>query len=456
MMEVDDRRRGSPPARQQRFSILLKKSITAGNTVAGENHLGSIHTDYIRRAVREAVYNELDRKLIDQKHRPEVKASILSFIRRKVFEEADFLRLPGLVRASLEDLSAEILDEVTGYGPIQPLLEDDEVTEVMVNGPGSVYVERKGSIELTGIRFRDADSVLQIIERIIAPIGRKCDESTPYVDARLPDGSRVNAIIPPLSLTGPVLTIRKFFREPLDMEDLIRLNTLTVSLAGLLECCVRARLNIVISGGTGSGKTTTLNVLSSFIPEEERIITIEDAAELQLRQKHLITLESRPPNSEGRGTVSIRDLVRNALRMRPDRIIVGEVRGGEALDMLQAMNTGHDGSITTGHANSAGDMLARLETMVLMSGVDLPLEAVRDQIASAVHLVLHQKRFRDGRRRVSDLSVIKGRDSSGYAMERVAGYNPGTDSTEPGPGMEYLRGLLEERGFPYSGEWGIE
>ncbi|MEW5953322.1 MAG: CpaF family protein [Bacillota bacterium] len=314
-------------------------------------------------------------------------------------------------------IAAELVDEIIGYGPITSLLNDPDITEVMVNGPDQVYVEKNGRLSLTDVFFRDDNHVLNIIERIVAPIGRRIDESMPMVDARLPDGSRVNAIIPPLSLVGPTITIRKFFRDPLTIEDLIRLGTLTPQMAQFLEACVKARLNIVVSGGTGSGKTTTLNVLSSFIPNNERIITIEDAAELQLRQQHVITLESRPPNIEERGAITIRDLVRNSLRMRPDRIVVGEVRSGEALDMLQAMNTGHDGSLTTGHANSPRDMLARLETMVLMAGMDLPVRAIREQISSAVDLIIQQNRLRDGSRRVTHITEVQGMEGDVIVLQ---------------------------------------
>lgn len=312
--------------------------------------------------------------------------------------------IPRLDRMRIAD---ELFDEIMGYGPITPLLNDPEISEIMVNGPDQVYVERKGKIELTEVFFRDDAHVMNIIDRIVSPLGRRIDESMPMVDARLPDGSRVNAIIPPLSLVGPVITIRKFSQDPLTIEDLIQFNTLTPEMARFLEACVKSRLNIVVSGGTGSGKTTTLNVLSSFISPTERIITIEDAAELQLHQPHVVTLESRPPNIEGKGAISIRDLVRNALRMRPDRIIVGEVRSGEALDMLQAMNTGHDGSLTTGHANSPRDMLSRLETMVLMAGMDLPVRAIREQIASAIDLIIHQSRLRDGSRRITHITEVQ-------------------------------------------------
>jgi pilus assembly protein CpaF len=314
-------------------------------------------------------------------------------------------------------IAGEIVDEIMGYGPITSLLNDPEVSEIMVNGPDQVYVERNGILELTDVFFRDNDHVMNIIDRIVSPLGRRIDESMPMVDARLPDGSRVNAIIPPLSLNGPVITIRKFSRDPFTVEDLINFGTLTPPMAAFLEACVRARLNIVVSGGTGSGKTTTLNVLSSFIPPSERIVTIEDAAELQLRQPHVVALESRPPNIEGKGAITIRDLVRNALRMRPDRIIVGEVRSGEALDMLQAMNTGHDGSLTTGHANSPRDMLSRLETMVLMAGMDLPVRAIREQISSAIDLIIQQSRLRDGSRRITHITEVLGMEGEVIVLQ---------------------------------------
>lgn len=322
-------------------------------------------------------------------------------------------------RLEKQRIVAELVQEALGFGPITPFLEDPEVTEIMVNGPYQVYVERRGKLELTEVTFRDDEHVMHIIEKIVAPLGRRIDESMPMVDARLPDGSRVNAIIPPLVLNGPTITIRKFFRNPLTIDDLIRFGSITPEIAKFLEACVRGRLNIVVSGGTGSGKTTLLNILSSFIPPDERIITIEDAAELQLRQEHVIRLEARPPNIEGKGAITIRDLVRNALRMRPDRIVVGEVRGGEALDMLQAMNTGHDGSLTTGHANSPRDMLARLETMVLMAGMELPVKAIREQIASAIDLIVHAERFKDGSRKVTYVTEVQGMEGDVIVLQDI-------------------------------------
>ncbi len=324
-----------------------------------------------------------------------------------------------LPRNERQKIVQEVIDEILGFGPISPLLKDDTISEIMVNGPNQVYVERHGIVELSNITFHDDHHVQHIIEKIVAPIGRRIDESQPMVDARLPDGSRVNAIIPPLALKGPTLTIRKFSRDPYGVEDLITFGTLTREMAQLLEACVKARLNIVVSGGTGSGKTTTLNVLSSFIPEHDRIITIEDAAELQLHQSHVVTLETRPPNIEGKGAITIRDLVKNSLRMRPERIIVGEVRGGEALDMLQAMNTGHDGSLTTGHANTPRDMLSRLETMVLMAGMDLPIRAIREQISSAIDIIVQQSRLRDGSRKVTHITEVLGMEGDTIVTQDI-------------------------------------
>ena len=313
----------------------------------------------------------------------------------------------------------EILDEMTGFGPIQPLLDDPDVSEVMVNGPKKVFVEKGGKVTRSAVTFDDDDHVARIIDRIILPLGRRVDADSPTVDARLPDGSRVNAVIRPVSIDGPCITIRKFKKDKLSIQQLIDYGSMTANMGDFIRACVLAHLNIVISGGTGSGKTTLLNVLSSFIPEGERIVTIEDAAELQLQQDHVLRLETKVANTDGRGAVSIRDLVRNSLRMRPDRIVVGECRGGEALDMLQAMNTGHDGSLTTLHANTPRDALSRLETMVLMSGMDLPLKVVRQQIASAVDLIIQQTRLKDGSRKVTAVTEVVGMEGDTVVMTDV-------------------------------------
>ncbi|MBV9867566.1 MAG: CpaF family protein [Abitibacteriaceae bacterium] len=325
----------------------------------------------------------------------------------------------AMTRAERASLVTELLHEIIGLGPIEPLLNDPDIDEVMVNGPYQVYAERKGKLELTRQRFRDNAHVMQVIERIVAPLGRRVDEKSPMVDGRLRDGSRFNAVIPPLSLVGPTITIRKFARDPYTMTDLINFGTITREAAQFLQAAVEARLNIVISGGTGSGKTTTLNVLSGFIPADERIVTIEDAAELQMRQEHVVRLETRPANIEGVGEVTIRDLVRNALRMRPDRIVIGECRGAEALDMLQAMNTGHDGSLTTGHSNNPREMLKRFETMVLMAGFDLPVRAIREQLALALDVVVHQERMRDGTRRVVAITEIVGMEGDVITLQDI-------------------------------------
>ena len=343
-----------------------------------------------------------------------------NMLRRRVEELVDEkLRLDRMPysRQVRNRLVTEIADEILGYGPIEPLLHDPTVTEVMVNRPDQVYCERFGKLELTEVQFRDNEHIRTIIDKIVTPLGRRVDESSPMVDARLPDGSRVNAILPPLALDGPVVTIRKFAVDPYTAEDLVGFGTLTKRVATFLAAAVQAKFNMLISGGTGAGKTTLLNVLSSFIPEGERIVTIEDAAELHLNQKHVVRLEARPPNIEGRGEITIRDLVRNSLRMRPDRIVVGEVRGGEALDMLQAMNTGHEGSISTVHANTPRDALARLETMVMMSGMELPSRAIREQIASALHLLIHVGRMSDGSRKIITVSEIQGLEGNVIVLQ---------------------------------------
>ncbi len=371
-----------------------------------------LHTELLNRLdIKRLTSNQIGEKALRERARTTIH-QITQDIRARL--------PPGI---NPETLAKDLYDEAVGLGPLEDLLADPEITEIMVNGADSVYVERRGKLYLTRRTFLNDDSVLAIIERIVSPIGRRIDESQPYVDARLPDGSRVNAIIPPLSLTGPCLTIRKFSKIPLSVQDLIGFNSMTGPMAQFLQACVVLRKNIVVSGGTGSGKTTFLNVLSSFLPNDERIVTIEDAAELRLMQRHVIRLEARPPNIEGRGAVAIRDLVRNALRMRPDRIVVGECRGGEALDMLQAMNTGHDGSLTTVHANSPRDVISRLETMVMMSGMDLPLRAINEQIASALHLIVHTSRFADGSRKVSRITEVCGMEGEQITMQDLFAYD---------------------------------
>lgn len=372
----------------------LSAQVGGGNS-ARENSFFEL-----KRKVQSALISELD---------PKMDMTQTAAVRRTIEEHFNrVLETQGIVlnRQDRNRLFEAIIAEILGFGPIEPLLNDESVTEIMVNGPRLVYVEQHGRLYRTDIHFRDDDHVMRVIDRIVSPLGRRCDESSPYVDARLPDGSRVNAVIPPISLIGPVITIRKFSKTPLQPEDLVRFGSISPAMVDFLRACVQVRLNVIVSGGTGSGKTTLLNVLSSFIPNDERIITIEDAAELQLRQEHVIPLEARPANIEGKGRISIRDLVANALRMRPDRIVVGECRSGEALDMLQAMNTGHEGSMTTVHSNSPRDTLSRLETLVLMAGMELPLRAIREQIASAIQLIVHQERMKDGSRKVTNISEV--------------------------------------------------
>lgn len=367
----------------------------------------------LKTRVQNKLLAEIDPSM-DVTRTDEVRRTIQNLFEQILVEENIVLSRPERARL-FEQIAAEIL----GFGPLQSLLEDDSITEVMVNGPKNIYIERKGKLHRVPITFESNEHVMRVIDRIVAPLGRRIDESSPYVDARLPDGSRVNAVIPPISLVGPVLTIRKFSKNPITVDQMIQFGSITPEAVQFLKACVEARLNIVISGGTGSGKTTLLNVLSGFIPSDERIITIENAAELQLRQEHVVTLESRPPNIEGRGEITIRDLVINSLRMRPERIIVGECRGGETLDMLQAMNTGHDGSMTTAHANTPRDALSRIETMCLMAGMDLPVRAIREQMASAVDVICQQERMRDGTRKVTTVTEVSGMEGDVITMTDI-------------------------------------
>ncbi len=347
-------------------------------------------------------------------HDPEVRATIQELF-NTILSEENIL----LARSEKDKLFEQIMAEILGFGPLEVLLADDTVTEIMVNGPKNIYIEQKGRLSRTSVTFEDDNHVLRVLDRIVAPLGRRIDESSPTVDARLPDGSRVNAVIRPIALDGPTITIRKFSKKPFTVDDLIRFGSMTEEIAKFLRACVISKLNVVVSGGTGSGKTTLLNVLSGFIPNDERIVTIENAAELQLRQEHVVRMETRPSNIEGRGEITIQDLVVNSLRMRPDRIVVGECRAGEALDMLQAMNTGHDGSLTTAHSNSPRDTLARLEVMCLMSGMDLPVRAIREQIASAINLIVHQERLRDGTRKIVKITEIQGMEGDIITMSDI-------------------------------------
>jgi pilus assembly protein CpaF len=388
----------------------------------------------VKNRIHLAVISELGPQLFNTTMEPDaLRDRVRDDIRTSLGDEA------GISRDDRERLISEISDDILGHGPLERLLADDSVTEIMVNGPFDIWVERQGRLYETNVRFNDDSHLRRIINKMVAQVGRRIDESSPMVDARLPDGSRVNAIIPPLSLSGPLVTIRKFSRKRLDMQEMIKLGTLSEETVVFLRCCVAAQLNVLISGGTGSGKTTLLNALSAAIPDSDRIVTIEDAAELQLNQKHVLRLEARPKNIEGAGEIAIRDLVRNSLRMRPDRIIVGEVRGAEALDMLQAMNTGHDGSLSTVHANAPRDALARIETMVLMAGFELPIRAIRHQVASALDLLVHLERLEDGSRRVTAITEVQRMESDvitlqelfAFKVERVTGERVVIGSLKP-------------------------
>lgn len=399
---------GDKPPQSKLEQVRQTQVPAAAGAIAARRPDGGGYQD-LKVRIQNKLLSELDTS-VDPRS-PEVRATIEELFATILNEESIVLG-----RQERQQLYEAIVAEILGYGPLEPLLADDTITEIMVNGPKNVYIERDGNILRTNVTFEDEDHVLRVLDRIVAPLGRRIDESSPTVDARLPDGSRVNAVIRPIALCGPTITIRKFSRRPLTVEDLIRFGSMTPEIAEFLRASVIAKLNIIVSGGTGSGKTTLLNVLSGFIPNDERIVTIENAAELQLRQEHVVPLESRPPNIEGRGEVNIRDLVVNSLRMRPDRIVVGECRAGEALDMLQAMNTGHEGSMTTLHSNSPRDTLTRLEVMCLMAGMDLPVRAIREQVASAIDLIIHQDRMRDGSRKIVKITEVQGMEGDVITM----------------------------------------
>lgn len=396
-----------------------EKSIFAGRTAKVQFDSYQKVKKTIHRRVVDEMAAEHQQDLDAGLSRKELETIISGYVERALEDNPLVIS-----RSERKRLVADICDEMLGLGPIEPLLKDSTVTEVMVNGPKAIYVERMGKLQKTDAEFQDTAHLMTVVDKIVTPLGRHIDEASPLVDARLKDGSRVNIIIPPLALNGPCITIRKFSQTPLSVENLISFGTLSEEMAIFLRACIKARLNIMVSGGTGSGKTTTLNVLSSFISADERIVTIEDAAELRLEQPHTVSLEARPANIEGKGAVTIRDLVKNSLRMRPDRIIVGEVRGGEALDMLQAMNTGHDGSLTTAHANSPRDVLSRLETMVLMSGLDLPVRAIRDQIASALDLIIHQSRIQDGSRKITYITEVQQLEGNVIVLQDLFRFKP--------------------------------
>lgn len=404
---------------QQEREAAVEASAFAGRrtTTSKSDTMQEIKLAVHRRIVDEMTPEEQQILVRGEEAREQIKNIISVYSGRELAASAY-----TLTRGERLQLVDDISNELLGLGPLEPLLQNDSITEIMVNGPKQIFIEQKGKLKLSDVRFYDNAHLMNIIERILTPLGRRVDESSPLVDARLADGSRVNIIIPPLSLVGPTVTIRKFSKKALSIDDLVSFGTLSDDMAMFLDACVRARLNILVSGGTGSGKTTTLNVLSSFIPHTDRIVTIEDAAELRLQQVHVVTLESRPANLEGHGAITIRDLVRNALRMRPDRIIVGEVRSGEALDMLQAMNTGHDGSLTTAHANTPRDVVSRLETMVLMAGMELPVRAVRTQISSAIDLIIQQSRIRDGSRKITYITEVQGMEGDTIVLQDLFRY----------------------------------
>lgn len=403
---------GSAPPQQA-----IQKDDAAKQAAQTEKQSNKVDYDVVYRDVKQRVHSSV----IENFNTSGVTSVDPEAMKKFLLEEISNDKY-GVPRGDREPLTQEMYNDILGYGPIQELVDSDEYSEIMVNGPNQIYVEHKGKLKLTDIKFRDEEHLMNTIDRIVSAVGRHIDEASPMVDARLPDGSRVNVIIPPLSLVGAVLTIRKFGKKPITAKQLVEWGSLSPKMLNFLEACVKGKLNIIVSGGTGSGKTTLLNVLSSYIPSDERIVTIEDSAEVQLHQDHVVTLESRPANIEGKGAITIRDLVVNALRMRPDRIIVGEVRSKETLDMLQAMNTGHDGSLTTTHANSPRDAVSRLETMVMMGGVELPSKAIRDQIASAIDLIVQQSRLRDGTRKVVSVTEVTGMEGNVVQMQDIFKY----------------------------------
>jgi pilus assembly protein CpaF len=403
---------GASSSASQRVGALPRRDDVVTRPGGGREHEDNTFND-LKMRVQNRLISELDPKL-DLSDTVRVKRQV-----EEVFNSVLDSESVVLSRAERAKMFESIAADIMGFGPLEELLAQDDISEIMVNGPKKIFVERKGKITLSDVTFNNDEHVMRIIDRIVAPLGRRCDESSPMVDARLPNGSRVNAVIRPIALDGPTITIRKFKKESLTVPDMVRFGTMTNEMAEFLSACVRARLNMVVSGGTGSGKTTTLNVLSSFIPEDERVITVENAAELQLRQEHVVRLESRPPNVEGKGEITIRDLVINCLRMRPERIIVGECRGGETLDMLQAMNTGHDGSMTTCHANAPRDAASRIETMCLMAGMDLPVRAIREQVASAVEVIVQQSRLKDGTRKITSITEVQGMEGDVVVMQEI-------------------------------------
>lgn len=403
---------GSAPPQQA-----IQKDDAAKQAAQTEKQSNKVDYDVVYRDVKQRVHSSV----IENFNTSGVTSVDPEAMKKFLLEEISNDKY-GVPRGDREPLAQEMYNDILGYGPIQELVDSDDYSEIMVNGPNQIYVEHKGKLKLTDIKFRDEEHLMNTIDRIVSAVGRHIDEASPMVDARLPDGSRVNVIIPPLSLVGAVLTIRKFGKNPITAKQLVEWGSLSPKMLNFLEACVKGKLNIIVSGGTGSGKTTLLNVLSSYIPSDERIVTIEDSAEVQLHQDHVVTLESRPANIEGKGAITIRDLVVNALRMRPDRIIVGEVRSKETLDMLQAMNTGHDGSLTTTHANSPRDAVSRLETMVMMGGVELPSKAIRDQIASAIDLIVQQSRLRDGTRKVVSVTEVTGMEGNVVQMQDIFKY----------------------------------